>query len=78
MAGVDLNTVREILGHNTIEMTLRYAHLSHNHKKQAVDVLGESIGLQKASGSSETVPTRSPEQNLKNMQTEEQYISILK
>lgn len=38
-AGVPLNTIRELLGHRTLEMTLRYSHLSPDHKREAVDVL---------------------------------------
>lgn len=39
MAGVDLTTVRELLGHATLTMTLRYAHLAPSHKVKAVEVL---------------------------------------
>lgn len=36
MAGVDLRTVQELMGHKTIEMTLRYSHLSQSHLNEAV------------------------------------------
>jgi integrase len=36
MAGVDLNTVRELLGHADIKMVLRYAHLAPEHTAAAV------------------------------------------
>lgn len=39
MAGVDLNTVRELLGHSDIKTTLRYAHLAPEHKINAVQKL---------------------------------------
>jgi len=43
MSGVDLNTVRELLGHKSLNLTLRYAHLSEDHKTRAVEVLGKRM-----------------------------------
>ncbi|GAX62381.1 site specific recombinase [Candidatus Scalindua japonica] len=39
MAGVDLTSVKELLGHKDITMTLRYSHLAPGHKRKAVQVL---------------------------------------
>jgi site-specific recombinase XerD len=36
MLGVSLLAVKELLGHESIEMTLRYAHLSPDLKREAV------------------------------------------
>jgi len=43
MAGVDLVTVKEIMRHKSIEMTMRYAHLSPEHKKSAIDALETAL-----------------------------------
>ncbi|MBI3805404.1 MAG: site-specific integrase [Nitrospirae bacterium] len=42
MAGVDLRTVQSLMGHKTIAMTIRYAHLSDAHRLDAVNRLFSS------------------------------------
>lgn len=44
MRGCDLNTIRDLMGHKSVKMTLRYAHLSPTHKRRAVDTLCKQIG----------------------------------
>ena len=39
MAGVDLRTVADLMGHKTIQMTMRYSHLAPEHNASAVERL---------------------------------------
>ena len=39
MAGVDLRTVAELLGHRTLQMVMWYSHLAPEHQASAVDRL---------------------------------------
>lgn len=57
MRGVSLKAVQELLGHADIKMTMRYAHLSQAHLKEAVAVLN-SLG-------NDTKLTQNPLQNKK-------------
>jgi integrase len=43
MAGVDITTVKELLGHKTLTMTLRYSHLSPAHAVKALDILNDAL-----------------------------------
>lgn len=43
MAGVDITTVKELLGHKTLDMTLRYAHLAPSHKVNALHKLDKKL-----------------------------------
>ncbi|HEU5188998.1 MAG TPA: tyrosine-type recombinase/integrase, partial [Methylomirabilota bacterium] len=39
MAGVDLATLRELMGHKTMAMTLWYRHVSPDHRRAAIERL---------------------------------------
>ena len=54
MAGVDLRTVQELMGHKTIQMTVRYAHLAPQHRLAAVQRLCDTEAVQKASSDTRT------------------------
>jgi len=39
MAGVDIRTIQELMGHKDSKMTMRYSHPTPEHKKNAVKML---------------------------------------
>jgi integrase len=39
----DLTTVKDLLGHKSLAMTLRYAHLAPQHMVNAVKLLDETL-----------------------------------
>jgi integrase len=41
MAGVDIRTVAELMGHKTLQMTMRYAHIGQSHAASAVSRLAK-------------------------------------
>lgn len=41
--GVDLYTVKELLGHKTLRMTERYSHVAADHCREAVALLGDGV-----------------------------------
>lgn len=54
MAGVDIRTVQELMGHKDIKMTMRYSHLSSTHLLEAVNKVGTNMA-QMQNGSSENL-----------------------
>ena len=57
MAGVDLTTVKELLGHKTLTMTLRYSHLAPSHKAKAVEILDSALNEKRAMQEPSEKPT---------------------
>jgi len=43
MGGIDLLSIGKILGHKTLSMTQRYAHLSPGHLRNAVAAIGAAM-----------------------------------
>lgn len=54
IAGVDLRTVEELLGHKTLMTTRRYAHLSPGHQPNAVQRLNAPAAVSARSTTSST------------------------
>jgi site-specific recombinase XerD len=51
MAGVNLTSVKELMGHKTFAMTLRYAHLAPDFQRDAITRLDTSISTRPSESS---------------------------
>lgn len=58
MAGVDIRTVQELLGHKTISMTVRYSHLAPQHQLSAVERL-DGLSAEPTDTTTDTRPFQS-------------------
>jgi Phage integrase family len=65
MAGVDLRTVQELMGHKDIKMTLRYAHLSPDHTRQAMETLEQRFSAKSPATFHNTPPRALPSEQRK-------------
>ena len=55
MRGATMKELQELMGHRDMKMTMRYAHLSPEHKKKAVNLLNGLTAPTKKAGSHEMV-----------------------
>jgi len=60
MRGVALKAVQELLGHATMEMTMRYAHLSPDVKRDAVQLLDRPWAQPAGANSAAVTPASAP------------------
>jgi site-specific recombinase XerD len=54
MKGVDIHTVQELMGHKTIQVTLRYAHFAPQHQLEAVQRLCDTGAVQNGATDTKT------------------------
>ena len=60
MVGVDITTAKELLGHMSLVMTLRYAHLAPAHKVNVLAILDGAMNRQSTKQKLYTPPYKHP------------------
>ncbi len=69
MRGVDLRTVQELLGHATLAMTMRYAHLAPEHRAKAVRVLDSAYGKKPTDTGGDTCVTNTDHTTINTLES---------
>ena len=68
MAGVDLRTVQELMGHKSIEMTVRYSHLAPKHTLAAVERLTATESVNSTGTTTSTSPSDQNQAEVRRVQ----------
>jgi hypothetical protein len=66
---VPIKTIQELLGHKDISMTMRYAHLAENVKKEAINLLN-GLTNKKNRNCHKSVTNAQMDDSAKNQQSE--------
>ena len=67
---MDIRTVQELLGHETIAMTVRYSHLAPQHTLAAVEKLVPKAGESEVATAGATATTTATERVVSSVATE--------
>ena len=77
MAGVDLPTLKELMGHSHISTTMRYVHPTPEHKRDAIRKLEHfNAGQEKGQGSPQKSPQGAGEAPISGQATPSQVIEM--
>jgi len=68
MAGIDIRTVQELMGHKDIKMTVRYSHLAPKHTLAAVQQLSGVVSQSPTDTKTSTKPKEQIQQETQYMQ----------
>ena len=76
MSGIDLTSVKELLGHKSLTMTMRYSHLTAGHKRKAVNELDKVLGGNQGMYNCDQTVTKTYQNRPKEAETSNRHYAV--